>query len=115
MHCGNRFLTCLFVLAASVFYPQDYSSYGSSNYGGVTQLISNPGSAAGNKLRLDIIVGGFEATFINSWAAVKKESLSFPNLPPSWNNYTPNLEGNIYKNFEWLPEDEPRQVLFEQR
>src|SRR5688572_6418715 len=109
------FFLLLYLIPVSVIFSQDYFSYGSSNYGGVLQLISNPAASAGNKLQLDVLLGGFDVTFNNSWGAVKKEALSFPTLPPSWKNYTPNFERNVYKNFEWQSGDASKEVHFEQR
>jgi hypothetical protein len=109
------FLTVLYLLRVPAFFSQDYHSYGNSNYSGVTQLISNPASGAASKLKLDVLVGGFDVIFNNSWAAVKREAISFPVLPGSWKNYTPNFEGNIYKNFEWQGKSNSKEVLFEQR
>ena len=115
MSSAKLFFTPLFSLAVSVAFSQDYFSYGNSNYGGVLQLFSNPASAAGSKLKVDVLLGGFEATFNNSWGAVKKDALSFPNLPDSWKNHTPNVPDNIYKNFEWQGKNNNKEALLEQR
>jgi hypothetical protein len=115
MPSAKLFFTPLFSLAVSVVFSQDYFSYGNSNYAGVLQLISNPAAAAGNKLKLDVLLGGFDIRFNNSWGAVKKDALTFPRLPDSWKNHTPNVPDNIYKNFEWMGKGNDKEVLFEQR
>jgi hypothetical protein len=107
--------TFIFSITVSVAFCQDIFSYSNSNYSGIINVISNPATAAGNAYKLDIVLAGFNATFNNSWAGVKREALSFPKLGESWRNYTPNLPGNIYKNFVWHGNERSREVLFEQR
>jgi hypothetical protein len=108
-------LVCFFIYHVFFGFSQNYFSYGGSNYNGVLQLISNPASAAGNKLKVDVLLAGFDITFNNSWVGIKRGSLSFPKLPASWRNYTPNLDDNVYKNFTWHQNPDAREVFFEQR
>lgn len=115
MFSAKPFLLPVFCLAATAAFSQHYFAYGSSNYGGVAQVIANPASAAGSLLKVDVLVAGFEADFNNSWVGVKKEALSFPKLPESWKNHTPNVPDNIYKNFEWQRGSHQKEVVFEQR
>jgi hypothetical protein len=105
----------LYCLLSFTLHGQDYFGYGGSNYGGVLQLIANPAAGAGSRLKVDVVPLGMSLGFDNSWVAIKKEALAFPKLPPSWKNYTPNFEGNVYKNFEWQPGDNNKEAILEQR
>src|SRR5690606_34315607 len=62
----------------------------------------------------DVVAGGFDVTFNNSWVGVKRGAVAFPVLPESWRIYTPNVPGNIYKNFVFHKGGHERAVLFEQ-
>ncbi len=58
MPCIKLFFFPVFYLAATAAFSQHYFAYGSSNYGGVAQVISNPAAAAGSLLKLDVLLGG---------------------------------------------------------
>ncbi len=103
---------------------QDYFSYGGGNFSGLNQVISNPANAADNRLKLDVIVGGFDLNFNNSWFAVKREALQHSGsilkpasmqFPESWKNVTPNVEDNIFKNFVILNSVKNKSILLENR
>jgi hypothetical protein len=81
----------------------------------VLQVHANPAAIADNQLSIDLLLAGYDLSFNNSWMGIRRESLSFPNLPSSWKNYTPNVPGNLYKNFVPLSQDASRSVLLEQR
>lgn len=110
---GCAFLLLLLVSAMSK--GQFNAAYGGSNYAGVLALQYNPSFIAASKLKLDVLAAGFGIDFGNNWAAVKREALSFPNLPPSWRNLTPNLPGNIYKNFVFAETTANRTAVLHQR
>ena len=112
----SRVLILLFFASAGLrLFPQIQFAYGGSNYGGVQQIHSNPALLAGSKLKLDVVVAGYEVTFNNSWLAIKKEAVSFPKLPSSWRNFTPNVENNIYKNFVPQQGTKSREAVLDQR
>jgi len=108
-------LVCTFLLLAAGLRSQDYQSYGGGNFSGVLHVLSNPAYLASSRLKVDVLAAGFDMNFNNSWVGVKRKALSFPDLPGSWKNYTPNLPDNIYKNFVFRQGDKPRSVLLEQR
>ncbi|MDI1355284.1 MAG: DUF5723 family protein [bacterium] len=105
-------------------YSQDYFSYGSSNYGGINQVLCNPAAAADNRLKADLLIIGGDNNFNNSWFYIKRESLKYSGsfmkpstlkFADSWHNPTPNVPSNIYKNFSTIASDKTRAVLLENR
>src|SRR5690348_2728905 len=90
--------TALFVQKT---FSQDFFSYNAGNFSGINQVITNPATAADNRLKLDIILTGFDAGFNNSWFEFKRSSLKYKNgsFPDTWSNTTPGVPDNVYKNF----------------
>lgn len=94
-------------------FSQDYLSYGSSNFGGINQVIANPAEAVGGRLKFDLLLGGADATFNNSWFGVKRKALKAGDT--TWKNTTPNVADNIYKNFHFISSKKSRSLLLENR
>jgi outer membrane protein OmpA-like peptidoglycan-associated protein len=89
-------------------FSQDYFSYGGGNFSGLNQVICNPASAADNRLKVDVVIAGFDMNFNNSWFFIKREALqvrgnflhsSTLKFPDTWRNSTPNVPDNLFKNF----------------
>jgi outer membrane protein OmpA-like peptidoglycan-associated protein len=103
---------------------QDYLSYGASNFAGLGQVIANPSAAADNRLKYDVIVTGVDFNFNNSWFRVKGEALKYTGtlfrpstlkFPDTWQNYTPNVPGNFFKNFDFLQSGSNKALVLESR
>ncbi|MEI6020976.1 MAG: DUF5723 family protein [Bacteroidota bacterium] len=114
----KHFLVILLIFAfQKSLISQDYFSYGGSNFGGINQVIANPAAAADNRLRFDLILGGADVNFNNSWFGVKRDALKFTNsqLPLSWQNTTPNVPDNVFKNFHFISSTKNRSLSLENR
>lgn len=105
-------------------FAQDHYSYGGGNFDGLNQVIANPASAADNRLKLDILLGGFDLNFNNSWFSIKRSALPLEGkytnpgslvFPKSWENSVPNTPDNIFKNFNIIGKGKSRAILFENR
>jgi hypothetical protein len=116
--------TGLFVFISFKQFAQDYFSYGGGNYSGLNQVIANPAAVADNRLKLDVILGGADLTFNNSWFGFKREALHVTGkikdpanmkFPDTWQNLTPGVPDNVYKNFVFLKPIPEHAVLFESR
>lgn len=94
---------------------QDYFSYASGNYSSLNHLLANPAAANGGRSRLDVNLSAFELGFSNSFLLLRREALAYPTLPNSWQNKTPNVPNNVYKNFSIKGQNEPNSMLLEQR
>ena len=96
---------------------QDYFSYGGSNFGGINQVIANPASAADNRLRFDLVLAGLDVNYNNSWFGVKRDALKRTGgqLPASWQNVTPNVADNMFKNFHFISSPKNRSLSLESR
>jgi len=105
-------------------FSQDYFSYGSSNFGGLTQVILNPASAADNRLKTDVILLGLDVNVNNSWFAIKREALNYTGslfhpatlkFPATWKNVTPNVPDNVFKNFVVVSSGKDHAAIIENR
>ncbi len=108
----------------SVCSAQDYFSYGSSNFAGLSSVIANPATAADNHLMIDATLGGYDFNFNNSWFSIKREALKYSGslfhpssitLPDTWKNKTPNVPDNVFKNFNDLSSTATHAILIENR
>lgn len=116
MPCYLKHITCvIFLLQLQTCTAQDYTAYQSGNFGGIFQLYGNPTGAIGREVRADILLGGLDINFNNSFLLLKKEAISYPTLPDSWRNQTPNVPNNIYKNFLPTGQSAPYALQFSQR
>ncbi len=89
----KRFLP-LFILFASLFArSQDFLGLQSSNYAGVVGVFSNPANIVDNRLRVDVVLGGFALAVDNNYVGVKRSALKYTGkltdpqslkLPGSW-------------------------------
>lgn len=106
--------TALFVQKT---FSQDFFSYNAGNFSGINQVITNPATAADNRLKLDIILTGFDAGFNNSWFEFKRSSLKYKNgsFPDTWSNTTPGVPDNVYKNFIPRTKTRDRAAIAEAR
>ncbi len=114
-------ITSLLLFCYTENFSQDYFSYGGGNFCGLNQVISNPAAAADNRLVFDLTLGGLDVNFNNSWFAVKRAALTPTRsagalkFPATWNNLTPNVPDNVYKNFNVLSSANERAVIIENR
>ena len=77
------FIGLVFFLHSEIF-SQDYFSYGGGNFSGLNQVIANPAAAADNRLKLDVILTGFDFTFNNSWVSIKRDALKYTGKITDW-------------------------------
>jgi len=102
-------------------FSQDYFSYGGDNFSGLNQVIANPAAAADNRLKLDVILTGLDFNFNNTWFAIKREatknsgSLTHPVFPTTWQNITPNVADNVFKNFTKISSGKNYSMILENR
>ncbi|PBQ31024.1 hypothetical protein CNR22_04315 [Sphingobacteriaceae bacterium] len=106
-----------FVLISGESFSQDYFSYGASNFAGINQIFSNPAAAADNRIKLDVVLTGLDFTFNNSWFNINRAALKYKNgsFPDTWQNVTPRVPDNMYKNFNFLKSTQTHSVLLENR
>ena len=106
----------LIAFCSKKIFSQDYFSYGGGNFSGLNQVLSNPASAADNRLKLDVILTGIDLTFNNSWFNFKREALKYNGgFPETWKNSTPNVPDNVFKNFVVLDKASERALILENR
>jgi hypothetical protein len=103
------------VLQLHTLTAQDYAAYQSGNFGGLFHLYANPAGAIGREIKADVMLGGLDLNFNNSFLLLKKEAISYPTLPDSWRNQTPTVPDNIYKNFLPTGQSAPYALQFSQR
>lgn len=96
----KKLLYFSFVFLLSIYVKsQDYLGLQSSNYAGVTGVISNPANIADNRMKVDIALVGLNVNVDNSYFGVKRKALTLSGnlfvpssykLPDSWNNNDKN-------------------------
>ncbi|MCC6372755.1 MAG: OmpA family protein [Bacteroidia bacterium] len=121
----RSFVICLVLwLSALNANCQDYFAYGGSNYGGINQVYCNPAALADNRLQLDVLLTGFDFNFNNSWFSVKRPALKYSGslrqastvkFPLSWQNFTPNVPDNLFKNFNFIASNHNKGLVLENR
>jgi outer membrane protein OmpA-like peptidoglycan-associated protein len=119
IHTVLRIFILILTLLSTKVVAQDYFAYGSSNFAGVQSVLSNPANAADNRLKFDLLLGGADFNFNNSWFGVKRDALKLSGansaLPDSWQNTTPNVPNNIFKNFHFISSKKSRSLNIENR
>jgi len=116
-------LICLIFLPCKI-NSQDYFGYGGSNYCSLNQVYSNPASIADGKLKLEVLLTGYDVTMNNSWFGINKSALRYTgsifhpksiSWPTSWKNLTPNVPNNVFKNFNFVNSGKEVELYFESR
>jgi len=105
----------LLLLNTQFVRAQDYFSYSSGRYNRINQLLANPAAAQSANSELDINLSAFELGFNNSMILLKRTALDYPTLPNTWQNKTPNVPDNVYKNFLIKNAPDPYAFTLEQR
>ncbi len=113
-------LAGLLIIISIKIHSQDYFSFGGGNFCGLNQVIANPAAAADNRLKFDFMMGA-DLNFNNSWFAIKRAALTSTRtagqvkFPTTWNNLTPNVPDNVYKNFIPVSTKKDRAAILENR
>lgn len=107
-------MTFLFLLT-NVASAQDYFGYSAGRYSRVDQTIVNPAISHSGLSKIDFNLTSFEFGFNNSLFFLDRNALDYPKLPSSWQNKTPNVPDNVYKNFSIQPGNATSALTLEQR
>jgi hypothetical protein len=113
--CLHSFWFLFLMTLAFVAEGQDYLAYGSGRYSRINSILANPAGGHSSASRMDINLSAFELGFNNSLVLLHRSALGYPELPSTWQNKTPNVPDNVYKNFLIKGAQEPHALRLEQR
>lgn len=123
-HRRTCFLAAWLFLIVLQQQAQGYFSYGGGNFSGLQQVVSNPAAAADNRLKFDLLLTGLDFDFNNSWFGIRRQALKYSgsiarpgqiSFPASWRTLTPNVDGNVFKNFVFATSTKNRGLVLENR
>ena len=120
----KRFLPLFILFVSLCAKSQDFLGLQSSNYAGVVGAFSNPANIVDNRLRVDVVLLGFNLGVDNNYVGVKRSALKYTGkltdpqsikLPSSWDSTRKGSADYWKNNFVTAENDKSKSIYFANR